>query len=112
MRPNRPPWTYLLSDLWWRSRRIVTGQRVPLNRDEGYRPFFIVGSGRSGNTLMRRVLQTSPELHIPPETFVLGDCIESGGAALWPRVGRGIVNRPVHHYGGVILAVKVSTDPA
>lgn len=38
-------------------------------------PFFIVGSGRSGNTLLRRMLNLSPQLHIPPETFVLGPVV-------------------------------------
>ncbi len=49
----------------------------PLHRGEPYRPFFIVGSGRSGNTLLRRLLQASPEIHIPPETYVLGKVIRS-----------------------------------
>ena len=41
------------------------------------RPFFIIGSGRSGNTLLRRILQASPELHIPPESYVLGPVIKA-----------------------------------
>jgi hypothetical protein len=44
----------------------------PLRGRESFHPFFIVGSGRSGNTLLRRVLYAHPDLHIPPETFVLG----------------------------------------
>ncbi|MDR8394600.1 sulfotransferase [Aliifodinibius sp. S!AR15-10] len=31
-------------------------------------PFFIIGSGRSGNTLMRSVLQRNPAVNIPPES--------------------------------------------
>ncbi len=38
-------------------------------------PFFIIGSGRSGNTLLRRVLQAHSELHIPPENHALGAAI-------------------------------------
>lgn len=38
-------------------------------------PFFIIGSGRSGNTLLRRVLNSNDELFIPPETYVLGEII-------------------------------------
>jgi len=39
------------------------------------RPFFIIGSGRSGSTLLRRILCAHPAVHIPPETYVLGPAI-------------------------------------
>lgn len=48
---------------------------VPLHRSEGFRPLFIVGAGRSGNTLMRRILVAGGEIHIPPETYVLGTMV-------------------------------------
>lgn len=35
-------------------------------------PFFIIGSGRSGNTLLRAMLDVHPTLGIPPESYVLG----------------------------------------
>lgn len=50
-------------------------------------PFFIVGSGRSGNTLLRRMLIQSPQVHIPPETYVLGRVIkvyEKNAHLEWP----------------------------
>lgn len=56
-----------------RKRLIKTG--IPLHRSEGYAPFFIVGSGRSGNTLLRRLLSNHSALYIPPETYVLGRSI-------------------------------------
>jgi Sulfotransferase family len=35
-------------------------------------PFFVVGAGRSGTTLLRLILAGHPRLHIPPETrFIL-----------------------------------------
>jgi protein-tyrosine sulfotransferase len=34
-------------------------------------PFFIVGSGRSGNTLLRAMLVQHPRISIPPESYVL-----------------------------------------
>ena len=43
--------------------------RPPLDRGEGVAPFFIVGSGRTGTTLLRRILQASDEVHIPPEIW-------------------------------------------
>lgn len=49
----------------------------PLNRKEAIKPFFIVGSGRSGNTLLRRILCSNSEIHIPPETYVLGQLIKN-----------------------------------
>jgi protein-tyrosine sulfotransferase len=51
-----------------RRHRNVDGKVPP--------PLFIIGSGRSGNTLVRRVLLASGAIYIPPETFVLGDIIE------------------------------------
>ncbi|WP_240722750.1 sulfotransferase [Poseidonocella sp. HB161398] len=39
-------------------------------------PVFVIGSGRSGNTLVRRVLLASEQIYVPPETYVLGDVIE------------------------------------
>lgn len=34
-------------------------------------PFFIIGSGRSGNTLLRSILSGNPEAVIPPESYRL-----------------------------------------
>jgi hypothetical protein len=34
-------------------------------------PFFIIGSGRSGNTLLRGILVSHPKISIPPESYVL-----------------------------------------
>ena len=47
--------------------------RAPQTKD---RPVFIIGSGRSGNTLVRRTLMASGQIYIPPETYVLGEIIE------------------------------------
>lgn len=40
-------------------------------------PFFVVGAGRSGNTLLRRVLMTHPDVAIPPESYVLRQTIRT-----------------------------------
>ncbi len=39
-------------------------------------PFFIIGSGRSGNTLLRRILCQHGKIAIPPESYVLGSVIK------------------------------------
>jgi protein-tyrosine sulfotransferase len=57
----------------WRGAR--NWRSHPLNRDEHATPFFIVGAGRSGSTLLRRILYANPALYIPPETHVLGEAI-------------------------------------
>ena len=54
-------------------------KRIPrwhsLHGRQRYRPFFIIGSPRSGNTLLRRLLTAHSQLHVPPETVVLRECI-------------------------------------
>ncbi len=47
------------------------------NVGEPIKPFFIVGLGRCGSTLLRQILQASSELHIPPENWKLGNIIQS-----------------------------------
>lgn len=67
-------------------RRIATGLRLNFKaRNVALRqahekfghPIFILGSGRSGNTLIRRGLIEHGEICIPPETYVLGRVIRA-----------------------------------
>ncbi len=56
----------------WSAKRVFQYLPVllrgrPLRGHERYRPFFVVGSGRCGTTLLRAVLEAHPEVHIPPE---------------------------------------------
>lgn len=77
MKYNRiwPKTWYQVFDTFLPLKRCIFFSGYPLNRGAAYQPFFIVGSGRSGNTLLRRMLYAHYALHIPPETFVLGDTI-------------------------------------
>jgi hypothetical protein len=43
--------------------------KYPLKSPNRYSPFFIIGAGRSGTTLLRTILNNHPEIIIPPETF-------------------------------------------
>ncbi len=53
------------------------------------KPFFIIGSGRSGTTLLRAVLSNHPDVFIPPENMRLGYMIRTFGnyrTAPWSMV--------------------------
>lgn len=58
-------------------RLAQPAMRASSLKNAGDEPLFVIGSGRSGNTLVRRVLLASEQIYIPPETYVLGDIIES-----------------------------------
>lgn len=68
--------TYRVLDTFRLMARLF--RRYPLRADEGElpNPLFIVGSGRSGNTLLRAILVAHGELAIPPESYVLGRVIQ------------------------------------
>jgi len=61
----------------------LTKKAIPLHRGEQSRPFFIVGSGRCGTTLLRRILQASDEIHIPPENWSLAYSIHHFDQNRW-----------------------------
>jgi protein-tyrosine sulfotransferase len=66
-----PEFVHRIHDFTVAVRSLAPFAHCPLQRNEPYRPFFIIGAGRSGNTLLRRVLTAHPAFHIPPETYVL-----------------------------------------
>lgn len=47
-----------------------------LHKNESIFPFFIIGTGRCGTTLLRRILFSYPDICIPPETYVFPECIQ------------------------------------
>jgi Sulfotransferase family len=49
----------------------TTGETRILAREPATSPFFIVGSGRSGSTMLRMMLAAHSRLTIPPETWYL-----------------------------------------
>jgi protein-tyrosine sulfotransferase len=58
---------------------LVSSSRTkhPLHRGEPFSPFFIIGSGRCGTTLLRRVLMAHDDIYIPPETYELGQAVRT-----------------------------------
>lgn len=53
--------------------QYFTIKKYPLiKKHQKIRPFFIIGCGRSGNTLLRAILCSNSKVSIPPESYVLG----------------------------------------
>lgn len=60
---------YLASGLIKQLRKLLAPKNIAYS---GEQPFlFIVGSGRSGNTLLRKLLMEQGDIYIPPESYVL-----------------------------------------
>jgi hypothetical protein len=54
-----------------KSKPVIT----PKQKDD-FQPFFIIGSGRCGSTLLRSILLQHKSLHIPPESAALPSIIK------------------------------------
>lgn len=51
---------------------LPLGKPIPIsNSTSSNKPFFIIGSGRSGTTLLRSILNQTDKIQIPPESYVL-----------------------------------------
>jgi len=55
--------------------RLLQSRPYPLHRNEATAPFFVIGSGRCGTTLFRRLIQAQGNTYVPPENWALGRCI-------------------------------------
>lgn len=89
----------ILADAMRAPLRLIRGT-TPLHDDEGFAPVFIVGSGRCGSTLLRRMLMTSPQIHIPPETAMLPQILHAFQRRRdlpWPELVRMTVSRFEYH---------------
>jgi hypothetical protein len=76
------------------SIRMLRNRRLRGRSEAPFPVPFIVGVGRSGTTLMRLMLDSHPELTIPPETHFLNPFIQSSGRLRFnPRIAtKTIVN--------------------
>lgn len=72
---NNPLFQKIKSSLkffkWWIKSPVSIG-----NIKSNQKVLLIVGSGRSGNTLLRKLLIEKSNLYIPPETYVLKDIVQ------------------------------------
>lgn len=50
-------------------------RRYPVHSETGKEPFFILNAGRSGSTLINRILNEHPELGLPTEQYFLGPAV-------------------------------------
>ena len=75
-------WDFFMNEISVISNLSILIKGRPLHSTVRYMPFFIIGSGRSGNTLLRTILETHPEVHIPPETYVIGKVNKPGEFAI------------------------------
>ncbi len=65
-----------LNEMFRRVRPIIPFVGYPVWDGGHYKPFFIIGVGRSGTTLLRRMLLAHPSIHIPPGAHILKRCIQ------------------------------------
>jgi hypothetical protein len=57
-------------------------------------PFFIIGAGRSGTTMLRLILAGHPRLHVVPETWFIGSLVQElplAGALTKEQVDRAMM---------------------
>ena len=88
-------WTFVLfirSFMWWERYKLV------LSDSEKF--LFIVGCGRSGNTLLRRLLMEKYNIFIPPETYVLASQIKdyaAGKSRNWSHQIESVLSKLEYH---------------
>lgn len=86
---------YRLYDFFRQSAAAVAAPRR-LSLGQPLTPFFIIGSGRSGTTLMRAILVSHGTVAIPPESYVIPSVIrayQSLNHLPWPDLCRVIIGR-------------------
>jgi protein-tyrosine sulfotransferase len=70
-----------LKERWRFADGLLAGSRWPVRAKDSERPppFFVLGSPRSGTTLLRAILCAHPDVYIPPENGALGRMILTFG---------------------------------
>lgn len=76
-------------------RRATSARLWPMSDDFAGDPFFIIGSGRCGSTLLRRILTAHPRIYIPPEFGYLGEVVQGyrhRAYREWPQLVSDMLN--------------------
>lgn len=86
---GNPSWQTLI--VWFRTLFTIAFRRTRFFNHPGdtAKFVFLVGCGRSGNTLLRRLLMEGYDIYIPPETYVLARQINQfqlNYALSWPEI--------------------------
>jgi len=89
--------------------------QYPLQKGEQIHSFFIIGSGRCGTTLLRRILFAHPDVCIPPETYVLHKCIHHFliyNNMPWDQLVSLILSTLEYHpkYSGINISLRPLTN--
>lgn len=75
--------------------RLLSPLSYPLHRNENIAPFFVIGSGRCGTTLFRRLIQAQGNTYVPPENWSLGRCISQFHRYAWSMQWKDMVDLQV-----------------
>lgn len=80
----------------YRGTRRLANQRLwPLSDDFSGDPFFIIGAGRSGMSILRRMLTAHPRLFVPPvfaHTAEVVQDFQHRAYREWPRLVAGVLD--------------------
>jgi protein-tyrosine sulfotransferase len=94
----------------------VVSPGYPFQSNRSIEPVFIIGSGRSGTTVLRRMLMEGGQIHFPPESYALGPSIKRYAFSRflpWTSIVRGTLRRFEHDPGFVHFETDLaSVQPA
>jgi hypothetical protein len=82
-------------DAYHALRRACARRVWPLSGECASSPFFIIGSGRCGSTLLRRILTAHPDVFIPPEYGYLREVLAAYRQRAyrdWPRLASSVLD--------------------
>ena len=93
---------------YFRSTYVLVSPYFPVFRPRSFslrsesdiKPFYIIGCGRSGTTLLRKLLLANDQVYIPPESYVLREmyyCFLRSRKLNWEDLVDVVVSKLVYH---------------